>query len=232
MPTPVQMQGFPIALSGRDMIGIAETGSGKTLAFMLPALVHIAAQPALQQDHGPIVLVIAPTRELAAQIERETAKFIDGTEYRSCCATGGMDGRILMGKLRHGSHVLVGCPGRLMDIVNRRITNLERVTYLVLDEADRLLDMGFHRQISSIERMVRPDRQTLMWSATWPSEVQQLARSLCRNGSQPGCTGDGESRTEEVMVGFDVFFFRLARRDSECVGRNTYHATQPVLISC
>ncbi|EAA21304.1 DEAD/DEAH box helicase, putative [Plasmodium yoelii yoelii] len=180
-PTPIQIQGWPIALSGKDMIGKAETGSGKTLAFILPAFVHILAQPSLKHGDGPIVLVLAPTRELAEQIRQECIKFSVESKIKNSCAYGGVPKGGQIYALRQGVHILIGCPGRLIDLLEQNATNLRRVTYLVLDEADKMLDMGFEMQIRKIVEQIRPDRQTLMWSATWPKEVQALARDLCKD---------------------------------------------------
>ncbi|CAG9473936.1 ATP-dependent RNA helicase DDX5, putative [Plasmodium vivax] len=179
-PTPIQIQGWPIALSGKDMIGKAETGSGKTLAFILPAFVHILAQPSLKYGDGPIVLVMAPTRELAEQIRQECIKFSIESKIRNTCAYGGVPKSGQIYALKQGVHILIACPGRLIDLLEQNVTNLMRVTYLVLDEADKMLDMGFEIQIRKIVEQIRPDRQTLMWSATWPKEVQSLARDLCK----------------------------------------------------
>ncbi|SOV19411.1 ATP-dependent RNA helicase DDX5, putative [Plasmodium sp. gorilla clade G2] len=179
-PTPIQIQGWPIALSGKDMIGKAETGSGKTLAFILPAFVHILAQPNLKYGDGPIVLVLAPTRELAEQIRQECIKFSTESKIRNTCAYGGVPKSGQIYALKQGVHILIACPGRLIDLLEQNVTNLMRVTYLVLDEADKMLDMGFELQIRKIVDQIRPDRQTLMWSATWPKEVQALARDLCK----------------------------------------------------
>ncbi|SBT43252.1 ATP-dependent RNA helicase DDX5, putative [Plasmodium ovale wallikeri] len=179
-PTPIQIQGWPIALSGKDMIGKAETGSGKTLAFILPAFVHILAQPSLKPGDGPVVLVLAPTRELAEQIRQECIKFSVESKLRNTCAYGGVPKSGQIYALRQGVHILIACPGRLIDLLEQNATNLMRVTYLVLDEADKMLDMGFEIQIRKIVGQIRPDRQTLMWSATWPKEVQILARDMCK----------------------------------------------------
>ncbi|XP_027126220.2 DEAD-box ATP-dependent RNA helicase 20-like [Coffea arabica] len=178
-PTPIQSQGWPMALKGRDLIGIAETGSGKTLAYMLPALVHVSAQPRLAQGDGPIVLVLAPTRELAVQIQEEAMKF--GSRIRSTCIYGGAPKGPQIRDLKRGVEIVIATPGRLIDMLEAQHTNLKRVTYLVLDEADRMLDMGFEPQIRKIVSQIRPDRQTLYWSATWPREVEALARQFLRN---------------------------------------------------
>ena len=179
-PTPIQMQGWPVALSGRDLVGIAETGSGKTLAFLLPAIVHILAQEELRRGDGPIVLVLAPTRELAVQIQAECNKFGKGSKIKSTCCYGGVSRGPQARDLSYGVEICIATPGRLIDFMESGSTNVKRVTYLVLDEADRMLDMGFEPQVRKIVRDIRPDRQTLMWSATWPKEIQSLARDLCR----------------------------------------------------
>lgn len=179
-PTPIQAQGWPVCLTGHDLIGIAETGSGKTLAFILPAIVHIQAQPALQRGDGPIGLVLAPTRELACQILAECQKFSKTSGIRSTCCYGGVPKGQQARDLRYGVEIIIATPGRLIDFMDFGTTNMHRVTYLVMDEADRMLDMGFEPQIRKICAQVRPDRQTLLWSATWPKEVQALARDLCK----------------------------------------------------
>ncbi|WMV21376.1 hypothetical protein MTR67_014761 [Solanum verrucosum] len=149
-PTPIQSQGWPMALKGRDLIGIAETGSGKTLAYLLPALVHVSAQPRLAQGDGPIVLVLAPTRELAVQIQEEAVKFGSRANIRSTCIYGGAPKGPQIRDLRRGVEIVIATPGRLIDMLEAQHTNLKRVTYLVLDEADRMLDMGFEPQIRKL----------------------------------------------------------------------------------
>ncbi|GAA0142798.1 RNA helicase [Lithospermum erythrorhizon] len=175
-PTPIQAQGWPMALKGRDLIGIAETGSGKTLAYLLPAIVHVNAQPMLAPGDGPIVLVLAPTRELAVQIQQEASKFGASSRIKNTCIYGGVPKGPQVRDLQKGVEIVIATPGRLIDMLESHNTNLRRVTYLVLDEADRMLDMGFEPQIKKIVSQIRPDRQTLYWSATWPKEVEQLAR--------------------------------------------------------
>ncbi|KAG5927787.1 ATP-dependent RNA helicase dbp2 [Claviceps africana] len=174
-PTAIQSQGWPMALSGRDVVGIAETGSGKTLTYCLPSIVHINAQPLLAPGDGPIVLVLAPTRELAVQIQQEITKFGRSSRIRNTCVYGGVPKGPQIRDLSRGVEVCIATPGRLIDMLEAGKTNLRRVTYLVLDEADRMLDMGFEPQIRKIIEQIRPDRQTLMWSATWPKEVRAMA---------------------------------------------------------
>lgn len=177
-PTPIQAQGFPMALSGRNMVGISATGSGKTLAFLLPAIVHINAQPYLKPGDGPIVLVVAPTRELAVQIKLECDKFGESSRIKNTCVYGGVPKSTQIRDLQNGVEICICTPGRMIDLLSMGKTNLRRVTYLVLDEADRMLDMGFEPQLRKIVSQIRPDRQTVMYSATWPKEIVSLAHDF------------------------------------------------------
>uniref|UniRef100_A0A3Q3WC31 RNA helicase n=1 Tax=Mola mola TaxID=94237 RepID=A0A3Q3WC31_MOLML len=180
-PTAIQSQGFPVALSGRDMVGIAQTGSGKTLAYLLPAIVHINHQPYLERGDGPICLVLAPTRELAQQVQQVTYDYGKSSRIKSTCVYGGAPKGPQIRDLERGVEICIATPGRLIDFLESGKTNLRRCTYLVLDEADRMLDMGFEPQIRKIVEQIRPDRQTLMWSATWPKEVRQLAEDFLKD---------------------------------------------------
>nr|BAN20948.1 DEAD box ATP-dependent RNA helicase [Riptortus pedestris] len=177
-PTAIQAQGWPIALSGRDLVGIAQTGSGKTLAYILPAAVHINHQERIARGDGPIALILAPTRELAQQIQTVAQDFGSPSMIRNTCIFGGAPKGPQARDLERGVEIVIATPGRLIDFLEKGITNLRRCTYLVLDEADRMLDMGFEPQIRKIIEQIRPDRQVLMWSATWPKEVQALAEDF------------------------------------------------------
>ncbi|KAK2916003.1 hypothetical protein QQF64_024413 [Cirrhinus molitorella] len=180
-PTPIQAQGWPVALSGKDMVGIAQTGSGKTLSYLLPAIVHINHQPFLERGDGPICLVLAPTRELAQQVQQVAAEYGKASRLKSTCIYGGAPKGPQIRDLERGVEICIATPGRLIDFLEAGKTNLRRCTYLVLDEADRMLDMGFEPQIRKIVDQIRPDRQTLMWSATWPKEVRQLAEDFLKD---------------------------------------------------
>ncbi|KAK2142730.1 hypothetical protein LSH36_920g01015 [Paralvinella palmiformis] len=187
-PSPIQKQAWPIALQGIDLIGIAQgcvcTGTGKTLAFLLPAFIHIEGQPVPRSEReGPTVLVLSPTRELALQIESEVAKY----SYRGikcCCVYGGGNRREQIQTVSKGVEIVVATPGRLNDLINNGILSLKSVTYLVLDEADRMLDMGFEPEIKKVLLDIRPDRHTIMTSATWPDGVRRLASSYLKNPMQ------------------------------------------------
>ncbi|CAK9811810.1 Probable ATP-dependent RNA helicase DDX5 [Anthophora quadrimaculata] len=177
-PTAIQAQGWPIALSGKDLVAIAQTGSGKTLGYVLPAIVHILHQPRLGNGDGPVALILAPTRELAQQIQEVANCFGDSAGVRNTCIFGGAPKGPQAHDLERGVEICIATPGRLIDFLERGTTNLRRCTYLVLDEADRMLDMGFEPQIRKIIEQIRPDRQVLMWSATWPKEVRALAEDF------------------------------------------------------
>ncbi|AAZ12919.1 ATP-dependent DEAD/H RNA helicase, putative [Trypanosoma brucei gambiense DAL972] len=181
-PTPIQSIAWPILLNSRDLVGVAKTGSGKTMGFMVPAALHIMAQPPIRVGEGPIALVLAPTRELAVQIEEETRKVLRRVPtITTACLYGGTPKGPQIRALRAGVHVCIATPGRLIDLLEIRAANLLRVTFLVLDEADRMLDMGFEVQIRKICQQIRKDRQTLMFSATWPQEIRNLAASFQRD---------------------------------------------------
>ncbi|XP_038140862.1 ATP-dependent RNA helicase DDX42 isoform X2 [Cyprinodon tularosa] len=177
-PTPIQCQGVPIALSGRDMIGIAKTGSGKTAAFIWPMLVHIMDQKELEQGEGPIAVIVCPTRELCQQIHAECKRFGKAYSLRSVAVYGGGSMWEQAKALQEGAEIVVCTPGRLIDHVKKKATSLQRVTYLVFDEADRMFDMGFEYQVRSIASHVRPDRQTLLFSATFRKKIERLARDI------------------------------------------------------
>ncbi|KAM0843453.1 hypothetical protein ACQ4PT_057705 [Festuca glaucescens] len=176
-PTPIQAQSWPIALQNQDVVAIAKTGSGKTLGYLLPGFLHIKR---LQNStrSGPTVLVLAPTRELATQILEEAVKFGRSSRISSTCLYGGAPKGPQLRDLERGVDIVVATPGRLNDILEMRKISLKQVSYLVLDEADRMLDMGFEPQIRKIVRDIPSSRQTLMYTATWPKEVRRIADEL------------------------------------------------------
>ena len=183
-PMPIQAQALPIIMSGRDCIGVAKTGSGKTLAFLLPLLRHAKDQAPLAPGDGPIGLIMAPTRELVTQIGRDAKRFGAAVGMAAACVYGGSGVAAQIGDLKRGAEIVVCTPGRMIDIVassNGRVSNFKRVTYLVLDEADRMFDMGFEPQIQKIIANTRPDRQTVMFSATFPHAMELLARAALNN---------------------------------------------------
>jgi len=175
-PTAIQAQCWPVCLAGRDCIGVAETGSGKSLGFLLPAVVHIMDQPPLTKDsNGPIAIVVSPTRELAMQTMEVAEEVSQLCNLKSTCIYGGVPKGPQESALWKGVHIVVATPGRLKDLMNQGSCNVERCTYCVLDEADRMLDAGFAPEIRYIMSFTHKQRQTLMFTATWPMAVQQLA---------------------------------------------------------
>ena len=180
-PFPIQCQCMPIIMKGRDCIGVAETGSGKTLAYVLPMIKHIKDQKPLQEGDGPIGLIMVPTRELASQVFSTVRIFCKVVGLKAAAIFGGASLSSQFADLKKGAEVVVSTPGRLIDILttsNGKITNLKRVTYIVLDEADRMFDLGFEPQINKIIGNVRPSRQTVLFSATFPRNVEALAKRI------------------------------------------------------
>ncbi|KAG7228479.1 hypothetical protein INR49_007652, partial [Caranx melampygus] len=178
-PTPIQA--WPVLLSGEDLIAIAQTGTGKTLAYLLPGFIHMDGQPIPRAErNGPGMLVLTPTRELALQIETECNKY-RYKGYKSICIYGGGDRKGQINLVKGGVDIVIATPGRLNDLQMNDLISLRSITYLVLDEADRMLDMGFEPQIMKIILDIRPDRQTVMTSATWPTGVRRLAKSYLKN---------------------------------------------------
>ncbi|KAA0201587.1 hypothetical protein HAZT_HAZT003891 [Hyalella azteca] len=213
-PSPIQMQLWPVLLRGRDAIGIAQTGTGKTLAFLLPGLVNIQNQdPETKVFTGPRMIVIAPTRELALQIDDEVNKLQYSKIKRRAllmvsvicvCVYGQGDRGTQLRKLADGAMVVVATPGRLADLLRSQEVDLRRVSYVVFDEADRMLDMGFLCHLSLILNSVRKDRQFVMTSATWNSDIHHIAKFYL---------------TDEIMV-------RVGERELKA----TYTVTQDVIV--
>ncbi|KAH8830732.1 P-loop containing nucleoside triphosphate hydrolase protein [Flagelloscypha sp. PMI_526] len=183
-PTSIQAQAIPVIMSGRDVIGVAKTGSGKTMAFLIPMFRHIKDQRPLEQMEGPVGIVMTPTRELAVQIHRDCKPFLKVMGLRAVCAYGGSPIKDQIADLKKGAEIIVCTPGRMIDLLTAnsgRVTNLKRVTYVVLDEADRMFDMGFEPQVMKIINNIRPDRQTVLFSATFPKQMDSLARKILKN---------------------------------------------------
>jgi len=183
-PTPVQKYSISAGLAGRDLMACAQTGSGKTAAFLIPVITRILKEPNIERVRGgykafPTFLVLAPTRELAIQIHKEALKFSYSTYLRCVVVYGGAAFGSQAREVERGVDILVGTPGRLLDMIDRGKISLSKVRYLCFDEADRMLDMGFEKQIRAIvEQRDMPGirgRQTTMFSATFPKDIRQLA---------------------------------------------------------
>ncbi|ORZ07280.1 P-loop containing nucleoside triphosphate hydrolase protein, partial [Lobosporangium transversale] len=199
-PSGIQRQAIPVALSGRDIIGIAKTGSGKTAAFLLPMIVHIMDQAELEKGDGPIGVVLAPTRELADQIYSEAKRFAKAYGLRVAVVYGGASKQDQFKTLRSGVEIVVATPGRLIDMIKIKATNFRRTSYLVLDEADRVFDLGFEPQVRSICDNIRPDRQTLLFSATFQKRVEKLAREVMTDPVRISIGNVGQINSDVTQV--------------------------------
>ena len=173
-PTPIQAAAIPQIMAGHDLIGIAQTGTGKTAAFTLPMLTRLAASTGGVHQRGTRALVIAPTRELAFQIEENVRGYGKHLKLSVATVFGGVGERPQIEALRNGTNLIIACPGRLVDLMNQRYANFSALEYLVLDEADRMLDMGFIPDIRRIVKQLPQKRQTLLFSATLSKEIEQL----------------------------------------------------------
>ncbi len=180
-PTPIQEQAIPPALEGRDLLGCAQTGTGKTAAFTLPILQQLAEAPRPKGRRPIRALVLTPTRELAIQIEECCRDYASGTDIRHCVIFGGVSQRPQVDALRRGVDLLVATPGRLLDLVGQGHVSLASVAHFVLDEADRMLDMGFIHDIRRILPLLPERRQTLFFSATMPDDILRLASTMLRD---------------------------------------------------
>ena len=186
-PTPVQEQAIPLVLEGRDLIGRAQTGTGKTAAFALPTLQRLAqyiSSSASPARHPVRALVLAPTRELAIQVEQSFRDYGKHLPLRSAIVYGGADMNAQIAQLRRGVEVLVATPGRLLDHVHNKTVMFNQVSILILDEADRMLDMGFLPDIKRIIALLPPVRQNMLFSATFPDEIRNLTKTLLRNPAE------------------------------------------------
>lgn len=173
-PTPIQKQSIPIVLSGKDVMGLAQTGTGKTAAFVLPILERLMTGP----RSCVRALIVAPTRELAQQIHDAIIELCKGTGLNSMTLYGGVNINPQIKTLKTGVEIVVACPGRLLDHLQQRTINLDKVEVLVLDEADQMFDMGFLPSIRKLLRFLPKKRQTLLFSATMPNEINELAREV------------------------------------------------------
>jgi ATP-dependent RNA helicase RhlE len=199
-PTPVQRQAIPVVLTGRDVIGCAETGTGKTAAFLLPIIQRLSGsfRPGLR------VLVLAPTRELALQIQKNYTALDQMKTNRSVIAIGGANLRAQIAQLRRGPAVLIATPGRLLDLIERGAIELSTIEVLVLDEADRMLDMGFWPAIRRVLSLLPAKRQTLLFSATMSSSIEQLARSTTKNPVLVEVSTRGRAATLVDQIAYHV----------------------------
>ena len=194
-PTPIQKQAIPHAMNGRDVMGLAQTGTGKTAAFGVPLIAQMmesGGRPAPKTVRG---LVLAPTRELASQIAATLKDYTEGTPLKTGLVVGGQSIKAQMNRVERGLDLLVATPGRLIDLMDRRALNLQQTTFLVLDEADQMLDLGFIHALRRISEMLPKERQTMLFSATMPKQMNEIANSYLKSPirievSPPGKVAD------------------------------------------
>ncbi len=194
-PTPIQNQAIPLALEGHDVLGLAQTGTGKTLAFGLPLIDGLLAQPGKPAPKTVKALVLAPTRELVNQIADSLRQLTDGTKLRVGTVVGGQSINRQINFLSRGTDILVATPGRLIDLMDRKAVDLSTVRQLVLDEADQMLDMGFIHALRRIAPQLGTPRQTMLFSATMPKQMEELSSAYLTNPrrvqvSPPGKAAD------------------------------------------
>jgi len=181
-PTPIQEQAIPVVLAGRDLFGCAQTGTGKTAAFALPIIQLLSEQPSKPQAVRRVrSLILTPTRELALQIEENMRAYSQFTDLRCVAIVGGVSQKVQERSLRQGADVIIATPGRLIDLINQKFVDLQYVQILVLDEADRMLDMGFIHDVKKIIAKMPRKKQTLFFSATMPPEISKLVKTLLVN---------------------------------------------------
>ena len=257
-PTPIQRAAIPVALGLRDVIGVAETGSGKTASFVIPLLTYIMELPALNEitkTDGPYGIILAPTRELAQQIESETQKFCTPLGFRCASIVGGHSIEEQVYKIHEGAEIVIATPGRLLDCLERRILVLSQCCYVVMDEADRMIDLGFEEQVTKIlsalpvstEKPSSDDaellnqseskllggkhryRQTMMYTATWPRAIERMAEKYLRRPGivTIGNAGQATDRVEQ-RVEFISGEVKRARRLVEILNRQKFQP--PVII--
>ena len=243
-PRPIQAETIPAALARRDVLGLAQTGTGKTAAFALPLLDRFVRKP----RRGPRALILAPTRELATQIDAEIRTLARFTRVRATTVFGGVSVRGQVQALRRNPEIVVGCPGRVLDLIGQRALRLDGIESLVLDEADHMFDMGFLPDLRRILSALPPKRQNLLFSATMPKEIRSLADGLLHDPHVASLSGSGPAQTidhalvpiredrkrdllERILEGDDcesaIVFTRTkhrARRLAEQLDRSGYRA--------
>jgi ATP-dependent RNA helicase RhlE len=192
-PTPIQEKAIPLALQGHDIMGLAQTGTGKTMAFSLPLVEHILREDSRRQARCVRALVLAPTRELVNQIADQIRLLTDRTWMRVVTVVGGQSINRQINALSKGTDILVATPGRLIDLMDRGAVNLYTVKHLVLDEADQMLDMGFIHALRKIAPALGKDRQTLLFSATMPKQMEELSRAYLKNPQRVQVTPPGKA---------------------------------------
>jgi ATP-dependent RNA helicase RhlE len=238
-PTPIQKDAIPYILKGEDLMGLAQTGTGKTAAFGLPLVQRLLADPKAPPPRGAQALILAPTRELVNQIAKNLISFVRGSKLRVTSVVGGVSINPQIKRLSKGTDILVATPGRLLDLVERDALTLSPVSFLVLDEADQMLDLGFIHALRKIASLISRDRQTLLFSATMPKQINELARSYLTDPvrvevSPTGKTADKIAQRVHFMdqkakTGFLIEQLSVRPDDMSLVFCRTKHGAERVM---
>jgi ATP-dependent RNA helicase RhlE len=227
VPTPIQVRAIPHVLAGRDLFGCAQTGTGKTAAFALPLIERMQANPRPVSPRRCRTLVLAPTRELASQIHQSFVAYGRNSGMRAAVIHGGVGQQPQARAMMHGVDVLVATPGRLLDLVGQRLVDIRSTEFFVLDEADRMLDMGFIHDMRKVVAMLPRERQTLFFSATLPAEVRQLADSMLRDPLEVKVTPQA---TSAETVTQSVLFVPRTEKRARLVQLLTERPMQRVIV--
>ena len=238
-PTPIQVQAIPHALAGRDVMGLAQTGTGKTAAFGLPIMNHllkVGSKPTPKSVRG---LILAPTRELAGQIKDNLSAYSQGTHIKVGLVVGGMSISSQINRLARGTDLLIATPGRLIDLIERKAVDLSQTQFLVLDEADQMLDLGFIHALRQIAPLLAKERQTMLFSATMPKHMNELADTYLKNPERVAVSRAGEVAdkiTQEVhfvagVAKTEFLIEKLAehRGDAAIVFARTKHGSERLM---
>ncbi|MEP2942906.1 MAG: DEAD/DEAH box helicase [Hyphomicrobiales bacterium] len=219
-PTPIQQKAIPLVMEGRDIMGLAQTGTGKTAAFGLPLVEHLFANKSRPQPKTAKSLILAPTRELANQIADNLRLYVQGTSLRVNVVVGGASINVQRKKLEQGTDILVATPGRLMDLLDRGALRLNETNFLVLDEADQMLDLGFINALRKIAKLLAPKRQTLLFSATMPKQMAELSKSYLNDPVRIETASVGKAADKVTQCVHYIDGGKKADFLEECLSKN------------
>ena len=208
-PTPIQARAIPEALNGHDVLGLAQTGTGKTAAFGLPLITLLSENPGRPSPKTVRALILAPTRELAGQIVENLKDYTKGTPIKVALVVGGQSINVQSKRLEKGIDILVATPGRLIDLMDRRALTLKESHFLVLDEADQMLDMGFIHALRQIAAVLPEQRQTMLFSATMPKLMNEIANTYLKSPKRIQVSPPGKAADKVTIFLFTTTFFFL-----------------------
>ena len=226
-PTPIQKQAIPHALNGRDVMGLAQTGTGKTAAFGVPLVAQMLEMEGRPAPKGVRALVLAPTRELAQQIMANLKGFCEGTPLKAQMVVGGLSINPQISRLAKGTDVLVATPGRLLDLLDRRAVRLDETRFLVLDEADQMLDMGFIHDLRKISALITKERQTMLFSATMPKLMNEIANSYLKSPIRIEVSPPGKAADKVTQ---EVHFIAKAEKTNLLIEHLSKHVGERALV--